>query len=825
MAEGEKKKRKVYSTAVIEELVREKNEQGFEIPYDAFYERDLELRAPGITFSMTPQELEEYQKCYDDPIYFVENYCKFQNDAGRTLVKLRDFQRNIINLVTEERWNDSLNDTVPANRNVIIMASRQIGKCCGSSTYVNSLKGKLQIGEIYQSGSNTISVPKRIVQFLYSHSNFSFRLKCFLGRVNEKIETAENKNAKVFGGKFIGRRSIDENILSDGGYVHASQIYKTMPFPVYEVKFKDGGQIECADNHIFFTADLQEIFAKDLYTGLALAGKESVRIVKEVIKYPFKQCMYDITIDSDEHRYYTNGVLSHNTTTVASMFVHKLIFHQDYNALIAANKEDTAKEIVDKVLQIFKGLPFFLKPGIINWGKTGITLDNGSKLLSTPTTMSASIGYTVHCLYLDEFAHIAENIVNNFWRSIYPTLSSSLVSQCIITSTPNGTTNKFYELWTKSIAGENSFKNIRVDYWQVPGHDTEEWVNQMKADFGDEEFAQEFELQFNINSKMLLKAKDLEFMQRIQKQYVPKQLYTKNTLLNEDTHLTWHPDFDPTDIKKEDRFVILVDIAEWIDEEESEKKKKKADSNTLNIFKVVYNSYANMAKYAQKSCKTQDAFRFVQVGKYTCKSEDEVYMAYICSGLVYDLFQEHEYENVRVMVEMNFNGKSFTTAYQLHPNYTESSLQRTYHTKPVPGEKQRRRLGFKTTTTKEFYCNKGSKEVAKKRIIVNDIETITQLKSFGFIKGKLGGIGMHDDLSMPSLNHIPRMIDDNTFIEWLDEHLENCPEELKYKLNFLLEKWDMDNAEISDEEFNSMYQTGGENEFRQLQPSGYGGAY
>lgn len=130
-----------------------------------------------------------------------------------------------------------------------------------------------------------------------------------------------------------------------------------------------------------------------------------------------------------------------------------------------ANKQETATEIVDKLINIFKHLPFFLKPGTLKWGATALKLDNGSRIVSSATTESTSIGFTVDILYLDEFAHIGTNIVDNFWRSVYPTLSSLKSSQCIITSTPNGVGNKFYELWDGATKKKNTFTPIKVYWW------------------------------------------------------------------------------------------------------------------------------------------------------------------------------------------------------------------------------------------------------------------------------------------------------------------------------------------------------------------------
>ena len=99
--EDKRKSRRVYSTALIDELIKERN-MGYDIPYDAFFMRDLDLRAPNVTFKMTDEEMEEYQRCYDDAGYYVENYCKFMTDHGLQVVELRDFQKNVVKTVTDE---------------------------------------------------------------------------------------------------------------------------------------------------------------------------------------------------------------------------------------------------------------------------------------------------------------------------------------------------------------------------------------------------------------------------------------------------------------------------------------------------------------------------------------------------------------------------------------------------------------------------------------------------------------------------------------------------------------------------------------------------
>lgn len=636
-------------------------------------------------------------------------------------------------------------------------------------------------------------------------------LKTIIGYLIQFIETIEYKNYS-FDENDVSKKIIEEyhiddlEIETDDGYQKVQALYITQPYHVFEIETEKGYRLDCADTHILFDDQYNQVFVNELKCGDQIITKSGPDKIKSIYKYPFKITMRDFTIDHPNHRYYTNGILSHNTTTIAVFLSWMLIFHIDKNILIVANKEKTSIEIVDKIINIFKGLPYWLKPGTEQWGKTQLKLDNGSKILSSATTNTASIGFTIHCVLLDEFAHIPENIVNNFWRSVYPTLSSSDVSQCIICSTPNGTTNKYYELWSGAITKKNSFYPIRVDYWEVPGHD-DAWAAQMKADFGEEEFAQEFELQFNKNSKMLMKAEDMNFIDKLVKQYVHKTIYVNNQYVN-DEHITWHPDFDPNDINENDIFVFLVDIAEGNGDpdERFQTKEKTPDANTINIFKVVLNSPSNIKRYSNLSCRTQDCIRFVQVGKYKNSSEDEIQAARVCSALSYNLFKDHERNNVRVMVEMNFNGKSFFEEFKRHPLYTGSTVLKTYHKKPIPGEQQKRKYGFKTTTNKEHYCIKGNKLISMHRTIVTCVDTFEQMKSFGYVRGKIKGIACHDDLSMPVFNHIPRMLDEKTFISWIDEYIQFKAERLKvYIINEIIQKWAMDNPEMSDDDFAGLY--------------------
>lgn len=161
-------------------------------------------------------------------------------------------------------------------------------------------------------------------------------------------------------------------------------------------------------------------------------------------------------------------------TISASIFMlHTILFSNDKNIMIVANKGDTAVEIVDKIKSIYSLLPFFLKPGIKTWNQKSLTFENGCRIKTSARSKTPAIGFTIDVLYLDEFAHIPSNIIEPYYTAAYPTTAAVQNSKIIITSTPNGM-NLFHKLLTDAERPEgdplkNNYKAMRVYWHQVPG--------------------------------------------------------------------------------------------------------------------------------------------------------------------------------------------------------------------------------------------------------------------------------------------------------------------------------------------------------------------
>jgi hypothetical protein len=152
------------------------------------------------------------------------------------------------------------------------------------------------------------------------------------------------------------------------------------------------------------------------------------------------------------------------------MMLHYVLFNNNKNVLVTANKLDTAVEVLDKIREIYKKLPFFLQQGIINWNQKFMVFENKSRIKGFATTKTASIGQSADFLYLDEFAYLPDNIANKFYKSVFPTVSNIENSKIIITSTPDGF-NLFHKLLTdaeKPEGEKSSYVAKRVYWWQVP---------------------------------------------------------------------------------------------------------------------------------------------------------------------------------------------------------------------------------------------------------------------------------------------------------------------------------------------------------------------
>jgi hypothetical protein len=259
-------------------------------------------------------------------------------------------------------------------------------------------------------------------------------------------------------------------------------------------------------------------------------SKDPVYFIEKYIKVvsldeglvPFK--LYDFQEDMVETVHNNRFVIaklprqSGKSTTMVAYLLHYILFNQNVNVAILANKQSVAKDILSRLQLTYEYLPLWLQQGIVEWNKGSIKLENDSRIIASSTSSSAIRGGSYNILLLDEFAHVPTTIAEEFFNSVYPTISAGQNTKVIMISTPNGL-NMFYYYWkgaTKKPGedGKNDYIPIEVQWDQVPQYPggplrDEKWKEDTITNTSASQFQQEFICDFMGSQNTLISSAKL----------------------------------------------------------------------------------------------------------------------------------------------------------------------------------------------------------------------------------------------------------------------------------------------------------------------------
>jgi hypothetical protein len=567
----------------------------------------------------------------------------------------------------------------------------------------------------------------------------------------------------------------DVYVDTDTGWEIASNIHITQPYRLWEVVLENGMYLEGADNHIIFNETFNEVFIKDLIIGQSIITKDGPVKVKSISTSRFSVSMFDITVDSQNHRYWSNGILSHNTICSSIYIAWYSLFNFDKNALILSNKGATTREIIDKGKTILEHLPFFLKPGVLKWDVFNSKFDNGCRIIGQTTTKKAAIGFTIHLLFMDEFAHIPQNFVETFYENVYPTVSASSNSKVIITSTPNGF-NKFYDIYSASEKGLNEYSPFRVDWWDVPGRD-EAWMRQEVSNLGSEEaFNRQYGNQFIASSSLLLGADSLKKLQQEQVEFVHREIPEFDEEGIDYTGLLWDPSFNLDEIEEDSNYwVFSIDIAEG----------NGGDYSIINMFKIELMEEKDWKKIISPGSFT-DFFRLRQVGRFRSNEHGIEEFARAVYILAFDMFYS---ENLKLIIEWNMFGgeliKRLETVFPQRNDFDEEMVVKFKHRIDA----KIKNFGLKIKKdNKPIFCQNFKKYITQNKIILKDKKTVFEASTFGKLpNGSYAGQLGNDDLIMTSINSSEFFftLDFSDFAEEIYDTIDNT---IQDKIDVILEK-------------------------------------
>jgi len=390
---------------------------------------------------------------------------------------------------------------------------------------------------------------------------------------------------------------------------------------------------------------------------------------------------------------------SGKSVTVTSYMLWLVLFNDQQNIAILANKGALARQLLAKIQLAYENLPKWIQQGVVTWNKGDIELENGSKILAASTTSSAIRGGSFNLILLDEFSFISRNIAETFFASVYPTISSGATTKIIIVSTPNGL-NHFYKMWEDAKQGRSLYYPIEINWWETPGRD-EKWKAETIRNTSEEQFKSEFETEFIGSSNTLVagaKLRAMPFKNPIKISALGVKLYD----LPANGHI----------------YTACVDTAHGVG----------LDASAFSIFDVT-------------------TMPFVQVAAYRNTNINPASYPDVISKT------SRYYNNAIVLGESNDIGYQVLLSCQddLELDTILTTVQTAARGQQLSGGFARTsRLGVRmTSAVKRIGCSNLKELVEKDQLIVQDFDTISELGSF-VSKGRFyeAEEGQRDDLAM-----------------------------------------------------------------------------
>ena len=387
------------------------------------------------------------------------------------------------------------------------------------------------------------------------------------------------------------------------------------------------------------------------------------------------------------------------STTCVAFLLHYLVFNDNVNVGILANKAATAREILGRLQIAYENLPSWMQHGIVSWNKGSVELENGSKILAASTSASAVRGMSFNIIFLDEFAFVQNNIAEQFFASVYPTITSGKSTKVIIVSTPHGM-NHFYRMWHDAERGINEYNPIEVHWSQVPGRDSK-WKEQTIKNTSAEQFKVEFECEFIGSVDTLIAPSVLRAME-----------YREPIRKQKSLDIFYEPE-------KDNIYVITVDVARGVGK----------DYSAFVVFDVTKFPYKVVAKYRDNEIKPMV---FPSIIERVAKSYNRAWCLIevndigdqVASILNYDL----EYPNLMMCAMRGRAGQ------QLGAGFSGTKTQ----------------LGVKmSVATKKLGCSNLKTLVEESKLIFEDYNIVQELTTFIQKNNSFQAEeGCNDDLAM-----------------------------------------------------------------------------
>ena len=442
--------------------------------------------------------------------------------------------------------------------------------------------------------------------------------------------------------------------------------------------------IKCSQDPIYFIENYCQIVSLD----------------KGLIPFKLYDCQKEKvnTILNNRKVILMEGRQQGKTITSAACILWYTLFQENKTVAILANKSSAAREVLSRYELMYEMLPIWMQQGVKTFNKGDIELENGSKVFTAATSTSGIRGKSVNWLYIDEAAIIPNNVAEEFFTSVYPTISAGTTTKILLTSTPLGY-NHFWKFWNEAEQGLNGFVPMFIPYNRIPGRD-DKWAEEQKAMLGELKFNQEVLCNFLGSSNTLINP------DTIGKMSVKPYVYTKDGL-----DIFVEPE-------EEHIYMLVADTSRGVG----------GDYSAFTVLDITAYPYTVVAKYRNNKISP---LLFPNIIYKVAKDYNKAYCLIEINDngqqVADSLYMDLEYENVF------FVGSNSKSGQYLSGGFSAGAT-----------------LGVRTTKqVKRLGCTSFKSLVESTKLLIHDPDIINEISTFIEVRGThKADEGYQDDLVM-----------------------------------------------------------------------------
>jgi len=669
------------------------------------YRGSHNLKKSNVAIEWTQELLQEFVSCSSDPIYFAENYMKIVNvDKGLITIPLYDYQKDIISTAKDNRFTvaecsrqsgKTTAITVLVLWYIIFHPNKTVALLANKADTAREILSRIQLA--YEH------LPKWLQQGVIEWNKGSFVLEN--GSRVLAAATSSN-NIRGYAVNCVDGKSVITVKDKETGFINV--------LTIDELKKKIEKRLIAYNK-----SETKKELNRKTQTGKKSSKERKENISKGLKKHYqsnfLKNNYYDI-LTEDGFKSFDGILTTPNKETInVNLDGNELTCTPDHKLKIndsfieAQNLEHTKNENLSTVYDL------------VNVQDTHHYITNG---------------ITSHnCLIIDEAAFI--DGWDEFFTSVFPTISSGESTKLVLVSTVNGL-NHFYKITSLARQEKNNYKLISVPWTRVPGRD-EKWKEEILAgmNYDYQKFRQEFENEYLGSSGTLIAGWKLQEL-------------TPATILNEKFNIIQYEKPE-----KNRLYALIADVS----------RGKGLDYSAIQVIDISEMPYKQVLSFRDNMITPGDFAEMIhRIGRQYNNAAVLIEVNDIGQQVAETLYFDFEYDNMLFSESAGPSGKRITQGYK------SKATDR----------------GIRTTkTVKSVGCSMLKLLIEQNQLIINDFDTINELSTFSKKHNSFQAEpGCHDDLVMclvlfawlTEQQFFKGMTDINTIIklrERSEEELEN----------------------------------------------------